>query len=86
MLSDIQREYLEELKKFTRLQEEVDVEVIRCKKSEDYAKEQLAFLRENNLNAWHLWEDSDEGDKATDDYEALILHGIEVKKKYWKNK
>ena len=84
MLSAIQLAYLEELKKFTRLQEEVDIEVIRCKKNKDYAREQLAFLRENKLNAWHLWEDSEEGDKSTDDYEALILHGIEVKKKYWK--
>lgn len=83
MLSQVQLEYLEELKRFTRLQEEVDIEVIRCKKSEDYAREQLAFLRDNKLNAWNLWEDSEEGDRATDDYEALILHGIEVKKKFW---
>lgn len=82
MLSQVQLEYLEELRRFTRLQDEVDIEVIRCKKNEDYAREQLAFIRENKLNAWHLWEDSEEGDRATDDYEALILHGIEVKKKY----
>ncbi len=80
--SQIQLEYLEELKKFTKLQDEVYIEVIRCKKSEDYSREQLEFIRDNHLNAWHLWEDSEEGDKATKDYEALILHGIEVKKKY----
>lgn len=80
-LTAVQLEYLEELKKFTRLQEEIQGEILGCRKSEEYAREQLAFLRENHLNAWHLWEDSEEGEKSTDDYEALVLHGVEIKKR-----
>ncbi len=42
MTSQIQLEYLEELKKFTKLQDEVYIEVIRCKK--------VRTMRENSLS------------------------------------
>ncbi len=57
---------------------------IICHKSESRMKDMISFILKNNLNCTHLWEDSEEGDRAYIDYlridrHALLYEGIEEK-------
>ena len=43
-----------------------------CLTQDYYMKDMIHFITENNLNFNHLWEDSEEGDKAYKDYEQIL--------------
>lgn len=57
--------------------------IIACYKSEERMQDMINFILKNNLNCTHLWEDSEEGDKAYIDYSkifdrSLLYDGIIV--------
>ena len=43
-----------------------------CHKSEEWMKDMMKFIKENNLNYNHLWESGEIGNKAYDDFEKIL--------------
>lgn len=55
---------------------------IACGSDERAIKEIVAFITANQLNCSRLWEDSEEGDRAYDDWEKLMEKVDEIENKY----
>ena len=43
-----------------------------CHKSEEWMKDMINFIKENNLNYNHLWESGEIGNKAYGNYEKIL--------------
>ncbi|MDY6367082.1 MAG: hypothetical protein SPL13_00975 [Clostridia bacterium] len=52
--------------------EEMDIIKHAGNLSEENQRKIVNFIKKNNIDCNHLWEDNKEGDKAGDDWEKLV--------------
>ena len=52
--------------------EEMDIIKHAGKLSEENQEKIIKFIKENKIDCNHLWEDSEEGDKSTEDWHKLV--------------
>jgi ASC-1-like (ASCH) protein len=57
---------------------EIDVVVLTCRRYNKF-EEMAKFIVENNLDFHNLWEDSESGDKAYDNYVEIIKKALSYK-------
>ncbi len=46
--------------------------------NKEYEEKIMEFIKENSIDCNHLWEESDEGDRAFDDWNKLIEYALEL--------
>lgn len=58
--------------------DEINGIIKMAKGNAEYENAIIDFIKKNNIDCTHLWEDSETGNKAYDDWEKLITFVLEL--------